>query len=96
VGQRKNWRWFESPDTIQTQSPGLGLYFKTLVYFIIVAVAMSAVGVAPLITNYTADKFKDSYKLVDERTETQCPRGYQVCCATSNSGGRLHELTCIN
>lgn len=79
--ERKNWRLFEWPDTIQTQSSGLGLYFKTLGYFLIVTFLMSLVGIGPLLGNYFADEFTDKYTLIDTGAEPQeCDRSYKVCC----------------
>lgn len=79
MGERKNWGWFEWPGVIQTQSSGLGLYFKTMNYFLIVTFLMSIVGVGPLVANYFADEFKDTYTLVETGTEPrECDRGYEV------------------
>lgn len=78
-GARKKWRTFEWPDTIQNQSSGLGLYFKTLCYFLIVSTLMSLVGIWPLVTNYLADEFTDTYTLVEADAEPQtCDRNYEV------------------
>ena len=79
MGERKEWSAFARPEAIQTQSSGLGLYFKTLGYFLIVTFLMSLVGVGPLVANFFADEFTDTYTLVEADTEPlQCERGYEV------------------
>lgn len=79
VGARRDWSVFAKPEEIQTQSSGLGLYFKTLGYFLIVTFLMSLVGIAPLVANFLANEFTDSYTLVEAGADLmECERRYQV------------------
>jgi hypothetical protein len=67
------------PRQIQKHSVGLGLYFRTLQYFIAVMLLLSGIAVYPVYFNVTAGKRTDKYTLITASGEKEfCPRGYEV------------------
>jgi hypothetical protein len=61
---REPFKWFATTDEIAQVSAGVGLYFKTLWYFLIVMLVASLMAVYPIVSNVSADNTRNEYPLV--------------------------------
>jgi hypothetical protein len=76
---RKPFAYPSLPRQIQKHSAGLGLYFRTLNYFMFAMLVLTGLAVYPILSNLKADAFTNDYTLIAAAGESQvCPKGYGV------------------
>ena len=91
---KASWPWMARPRSIQKHSAGLGMYFRTMLYFCAIMLLLAAVAVVPLVSNISNQNFSNVYDLVvteqpgtAARFEVQCSKSFQVRFQNSTSGG---------
>lgn len=78
----KSWPWMARPRTIQKHSAGLGMYFRTLLYFVAIMLILTGLSAVPLISNSSNQNFAKDYalQLTGEPAlpVQQCPKSFGV------------------
>jgi hypothetical protein len=79
TGNRK-FALFAPASSIQKKSSGLGLYFCTLEYLLIIVGAACLLAIYPIYSNLRADKPAERYTLIIQGASStaSCPKGYDV------------------
>eukprot|EP00959_Pyramimonas_sp_CCMP1952_P292604 6119762-Pyramimonas_sp.AAC.1 len=81
--QTRQLKLLTTPSTIGVHSLALGMYFTTVLYTGMLLAVLSLLSLQPLMSNKSADKFNDDYRLYTNGSasglaDTLCPRNYEA------------------